>query len=493
MPLTASKLLRVNISDDGLTATLLLHNEAAPAALTADEIQKEVCDLGLVLNAESAQEIKKFAQALAEKTIPEPIMIARGTAPVHDKNGRVEKLYETNAGEEGQPKSHYDRSSIISVQENQPLLRLHPPVLGKDGVDVFGKTIARKLGREAEVKLGVNVRSEGSDIVANCSGCVEFVNNKVWVQSKLEISGDVDFSVGNIDFSGDIFIARNILDLFKVRSHSNITVQGGIDAAEVHAEGDLFCNGGMTGKEKGVFSAGHDLHAKYITNAKVTAGNDIQVRVEMVNCEVNCKGMLIVEQGPLVGGHVVATKGVRVKQLGSDAGVKMLLEVGVDEDVRKKVLAYAPEVEKKRLKSAKVKQAVEPLLANQKYLNSEQKEKATELLYQAYEIDDEVEKMIDEIKQALETSPKQSEAVVEVLNHVYAGITLRFPMVEAVLETSINGPVKFMVQKIGHNLTVTAVDSSSGGSHPLKTGSSRDKMWTILDKLFNPAADPHQR
>ena len=46
---------------------------------------------------------------------------------------------------------------------------------------------------------------------------------------------DVDFSVGNVNFGGEVLIIRNVIDCFKVRSESTVTVQGVIEAAEVHA------------------------------------------------------------------------------------------------------------------------------------------------------------------------------------------------------------------------------------------------------------------
>lgn len=526
MPLTANRLFKLHVTNDALTATLMLNANTLPTPQSPDEIAAEIAALGIILDDDSYKAIAQFAKTLEKNEIPEPTVIARGKTPVHEKNGKAEKLYEKkqqqdssdsendsekvdqdqseakdsgesqNTDQQQSPddvkpngQSHYDRSDIISVKKDAPIMRLHEPTPGKDGQDVYGKNIPRKLGIEAKVKLGPNVRQEGKIIFADSDGSVNYKNNRIWVDTALEIPGDVDFSVGNIDFCGDVNIAKNIIDLFKVRSDANITVRGLIEAAEVYAKLDLHCTGGIAGKEKGVFSAGNDIISKYITNAAVRAGNDVKVNTEIVNCHLVCRGKVIVENGPLVGGHTIATGGLRVKQLGSEAGVKMLVEVGIDEQFREKCFRYAPEIDQRRAKARKVRQVVEPLLANQKHLNKEQKEKATELLYQTYELEEEVDKMLNELREAMENPAEETQLEIEVLATAFPGPTLRFPQVEATITEALKGPITFVPQKIKGILQVVAIESNTGSAHPLRSGGNRDKLWEVLDRLLNPPED----
>ena len=271
------------------------------------------------------------------------------------------------------------------------------------------------------VVCGMNVRQDGDVIFAESDGQLIIQGNKVMVSPKLEIPGNVDFSTGNVNFNGEVVIAKNVLDLFSVSSSKgSVAIHGIAEAATVWAAEDLIITGGIAGKEKGVFGAGKNIESKYITNAKVRAGGTITVHSEIVNCDLACAGKLTIETGPLVGGRAVATGGAKVKELGSEAGIKTILEVGTDESLREKCLEVAPQVDIRLRKASKVRQTVEPLLANQKQLNAEQKEKACELLYSADELECEVKDLIRQLRDVYEASLEKGVPEVEILGQLHA-------------------------------------------------------------------------
>ena len=490
MPLTANKIFRVSVSSDNLTATLSLNIETPPGAISTEEILAQVEELGIVVDDEGKKNLEMLTEAFTRDEMPEPAVIARGVPPQNDKKGIVEKLYEKASESEESPESgsgrqsHYDRTDIVTVSKDQQVIRLAPPVPGQNGRDVYGKEIPRKLAREVKVRLGINVRQEQEYILADCDGVLEYKGDKVWVSPKLEIAGNVDFSVGNIDFSGDVFISKNVQDLFKVHSGSDIVINGVAEAAEVHADQDLEVVSGMAGKDKGVFSAGQDLKGKYITNAKARAGRNIEIRSEIVQSEVVCGGQLIVEHGSLVGGRIVAAGGAKVKDLGSDANVKTTIEVGIDEDVRLKYNEVADEIKLRRRKAEKVRQVVEPLLQNQKHLTADQKEKATELLYQASELEDSAEQMVEELRAVVTLSEERTLAEIEVFGKVYSGVTIRFPQVETTITKTLLGPVKIVPRKIDGSLRVASVDDQSGNVRDLGALPFDSEFWESLDELL---------
>ncbi len=494
MPVTANKLFRVNVSNDKLTATLSLNGDVSPSGVSAEEIEKEITDLEIRIDEQGKKNIAQFAAELAQQEVPEVVVVAQGTPPQHDENGRVEKLYESLAEEasasDDQIQNYYDRSNIISVKKDQQLLRLIPPVDGADGADIYGKTIARKLGREAQIKSGSGVEQKDDVIIATMSGKLECTAEKIWVVDKLEISGDVDFSVGNVNFGGEIEIRKNVLDLFKVHSKSTITVHGIVEAAEVHAGKDLNSLGGVAGKEKGEISAGQNINAKYITNAHVRAGQDIKVHAEIVNCDLACKGSLTIEKGPLVGGHTLAFKGIKIKDLGSEADVKTLVEVGIDEDLRLKYDKLMPEIQLLRRKAEKVRQTVEPLLQNLKYLNAEQKEKATELIYLASELDDKANSLTEELRGDYQKTIEDAVFEIEITGTLHTGVTVRFPHIEAFITSPLAGPLKIVPRKVEHVLQILAIDKNSGSTYALNTSVTNDPMWNTLEKLLGPLPDP---
>lgn len=506
--LTASKILRVNVANDKLTAALTLNGDAVTKVLTAEEIIQEIKHLDIRIDKAGIKNIEKFAAAMVQERVPEAAVIARGQAPIPDKNGQLKKLFDDPAEHSEQPddaapndqskptddqgahevdgKSHYERSSIVTVKAQQKFMLVVPPETGTDGTDVYGQPIPRKLGREVSFRLGSNVERKEDHLVATCAGRLEIVSEKISVNTKLEIPGNVDFSVGNIDFPGEVIIAKNVLDLFKVHSDSTVVVKGLIEAAEVHAGEDLYGTGGMAGKEKGVFSADRDIHAKYITNATVQAGNDVSVRVEIVNCDLQCKGRVIIEAGALIGGHTMAAGGADLKDLGSEAGVKTLLEVGMDAELRAKCDEVAPAIKKARRQAEKTRQIVEPLLANQKHLNAEQKEKATELLYNSYELEDSVKGMLEDLKSVYEASLERAHEEIIIAGTIFPGVTIRFPKATVTIRHSYCGPLKIVPQKAKGQLKIVAIDANTGSVHDLKASPVNEEFWETLNKLLAP-------
>jgi len=493
MSLTANDIIRLDVDKDKLSAIVSLNKGDEGATMTAQEILDDISQQGIMIDDTGKKNTETFAQSILEGNNPEPITVASGKPPVHDKNGRIEKLYqapseessaEQESEESSSTQSFYDRSSIIKVEKDQEVLKIHPPIDGEDGVDVYGKPISRKLGREANASIGLNMELRGDTVVATSGGQLIDENDKFWVNPRLEIKGDVNFSIGNIDFDGEVIIGKNVLDLFVIQSKSTVSIQGMVEAAEIYAGEDIIVTGGIAGKEKGKFVAGNNLQSKYITNAHVRAKNNVVVIKEVVNCDLACDGQLNIENGSLVGGNAVVTGGVIVKQLGSDVGVKTILEVGIDEELKVKFAEVAPEVEKRRTKAAKVREVVEPLLANQKHLNNEQKEKATELVYQAYELEDSAKEMIQELRVLYEKSKENAVPEILVQGIVYNGVEIHFPKVATTLKNPIKGPLKIVSGKINGSLRVVGVDANTGSTHDLGSGTGGEDFWTQLEILL---------
>ncbi len=523
MPLTASKKFKIAISQDQMTATLSVNGDSLPADVTIESLLSELNDLKLKVSEKGKLAIQAFVSDIQKKKMPEAIVIAAGTAPVADQNGFVKKLYTepekpepqkinedgspADDAEEGQSvtcnqdqttadkgvdsQSHYEKSCYVFVEADQPLVQLMPPIDGTDGEDVFGNPVPRAKGLQAEIKLGKNVRfgdpakkeaPEKADLVyANEYGKLCHSNTKIWVEPDLEVHSDVDFSIGNIDFKNNVDIFRNVLDLFKVKAQKNLTVRGVVEAAHAEAGLDLFLRGGMAGKEKGIAIAGNNIECKFITSSKVICGGDLVFAKEVMYSDIQCAGAIRSENGQLAGGTISAFKGVSVFTLGSDAGSKTVLEIGMNEELKARAATTKPEVKMLRMKAQKVREVVEPLLQNQKRLSNEQKEKATELLFETYELDNRADELVDKLKQAYLNSLENSVLCVEVLGKIHPNVFIRFPRGESKVSAEITGPVKIVPEVINRVTRLTVTNLKTGISKQLDYGTSYDDQWNDLE------------
>ena len=84
-------------------------------------------------------------------------------------------------------------------------------------------------------------------LIATQDGHLTFAHEAFQVSPLLEIQGDVDYSTGNIDFSGDVHICGDVRENFTVHAQGTVTVDGLVEAATVEAGGDLVIARGVVG------------------------------------------------------------------------------------------------------------------------------------------------------------------------------------------------------------------------------------------------------
>ena len=488
MPLIANKAFQLQIAKDNLTAVILPSKNESAAVPSVEVLEQEIKAAGISPLADLSVHLEAYLEEIGKGSTVKPLVVARGTPPEHDKPGRIENLVkpddEFDENDKVSTQSHYERSSVVQVQPEQALLRLISPVDGKDGVDVCGKPIARKLASKPEVKLGPNVRRSEDLVVADCLGVFEYENSRVSVREQLDIPGNVDFSVGNVDYQGDIQIGGNILDLFEVSSKGSVTVHGVIEAAVVDVESDLIVNGGIAGKDKGIVRVGGNVSAKYISNANLTVAGNVSAHKTIMQAELVCEGRITSDHASLVGGTVRALGGIIIKELGSDANVPTTVEIGIEPKLAELCPAVAAKVDACIAKSQKIKQMVDPLLANLKRLSPEQKEKATELSFQAEELIDTCRDDLEQLCELIERTQERSKPEITVQGVLYPGVTIRFPRVEVTITEPLKGPIRIAPEVKALSWHVFATEVNSEHSVNLVARPDGQDHWDTMDRML---------
>lgn len=75
----------------------------------------------------------------------------------------------------------------------------------------------------------------------------------------LDISGDVDLNIGNIDFNGDVNITGNVITGVTIRAMGSIYIGGYVEGAVIKSNKDIVLNKGVNAngsdrlKPKGIF------------------------------------------------------------------------------------------------------------------------------------------------------------------------------------------------------------------------------------------------
>lgn len=262
--------------------------------------------------------------------------VARGTPPANGLDGRVVDMFPRTEErkltiDENNRVDYSDLHFIHNVEKGGVICRIIPPTDGIPGQTVQGKAVTAKNGKPAAAPKGRNtaLSEDGRTLVSTIAGHVEFSGRSFQVKPVLDIPGNVDFSVGNINFLGDVCIHGDICSGFSVRAMGTITVDGVVEACTVEAGRDLIVARGVQGDNQAVIRAQRNIFAKYLENSCIYAKMDLETEC-IINCDVYCGGAVTVRTGhqSIIGGKVHAAHEVSAGVIGSRVGNRTDIVLG---------------------------------------------------------------------------------------------------------------------------------------------------------------------
>jgi uncharacterized protein (DUF342 family) len=476
----------IRVAEDQLTATVRLE---PGAAINPQQLIAQLTRAGIRFIDEAAINAVALEQKKAADS-PEPpagdgltLVVATGKPVVEDVPEKLVAIDPTAATEP--PASHYERVQIDTVNAGEAIARVTPAVIGHDGIDVFGRPIPRRRTAQP-IAPDEGATREGDVMKAARGGRVRIEGNRVRVEPRLDIPGDVNFATGNIRFDGDVNVRGSVLDLFLVGSTADIHVGGAIEAAHVHAGADITVAGGIAGKDKGQVTAGGKIKCRYISNGHVYAGEGIKVAGEIANSRVITGGQLRAEHGTILGSNVTANGGVSCRTLGSPAFVKTTVEVGIDVAIRRLAHDLLPDLNRCLNSAQQVKDVVAPLLRDRKRLTPAERERATELLFHAARTDQELTAKLAEFRAAFDRSADRCRAEIHVSDTLYPGVTVRLPGLSATVSAVIKGPL--LITAGGERRKQIVVTPEHGDAITLVTTRVPDEGADELDTILQLAA-----
>lgn len=170
-------------------------------------------------------------------------VIAEGVNVQDDENDKikiyfdsVKKNIDENSIENVDYKNMY---SIGTVKSGDIIAELIVGKIGKDGIDVFGEIIKRKVKKQLKLKTGVGCKIQDTKVVATTEGRPSIKNGIFNVFKIFETSRDIDIKSGNIDFIGDIKINGNVKEGMKVTAGNSIEINGNVERGTIIAQGEV--------------------------------------------------------------------------------------------------------------------------------------------------------------------------------------------------------------------------------------------------------------
>ncbi len=151
------------------------------------------------------------------------------------------------------------------------------------------------------------------------------------MQAIYELHRDVDNTIGKIEFNGDVMIYGNVGTGVVIRAGRNVSISGTVEAAKIIAGGDVVLQRGIQGNGRGQIAAKGSVMADFIESTEVDAQVDVNAN-SILNSFVKCMGTVKVDgkKGAIIGGEVSGLVEVVASNIGNEAEVRTIVHAGYD-------------------------------------------------------------------------------------------------------------------------------------------------------------------
>ncbi len=364
------------------------------------------------------------------------VVVAAGT-PAEDGDDGVVDYVVTPCTPEQNPRGGRDggcRVPVAMVKKGEVLARLVPPTPDMPGVTVRGRELEGRPGSDPECPPGENVEfdPETNEYRALTAGVLEVVKGRLQVSANYLVQGDVDASVGNIDFDGRVTVTGSVRNGLRLRATGDIEIRGTVEGSEVVSrEGSVTILRGVAGRGRCFISAARDVAAKYIENATVHAGNNVRVDVAIMRSDVSAGHTVRADtgKGAIIGGTIRAGKLIAALVLGAPSEPPTDLLVGMSLEDQERIRGMDRREKELETAAERVRPVVaefERATGNVEELPAPARERYADLRRQLLVVRYEMEKVRrerDDIMKHLAADPKgQVRAAREVHGRVTIGI-----------------------------------------------------------------------
>ena len=416
----------IYIADDHMSATIKLGRSEEDYSF--DEVMDKLSQNGVKTGIDE----EKIRHMVSERIYNTPEVVAEGMEVQNGEDGYYEFFFNTDKINENKPTVREDGSvdyfnlkHFEKVEEGDLLTRYHQPTKGGFGYDVCGKLLVPKPGRNLPHIHGKGFRTseDGLEVYAAISGKVEYFNYDLNVVNVYEINGNLDLSIGNIDFNGDVSITGCVRSGVTVHAMGNIFVGGFVEGATLISGKDIVLKDGVNAKNTGKIQAEGNISGRFFENTEIFAKGDLKCNY-VLNCNILTYGKVYVEgpRGSIIGGDVTAVMGIVTTSCGHETNVKTSLRVGSTKEIRREYAEMIMKLKEVDTQIDTFEQAGKKFESIRETMPEKYDKAMVTRVMQSKIIKMAEKAKLEEHSRALYNLIKESEsAVVKVKEHIYPG------------------------------------------------------------------------
>lgn len=443
-------IFKIDIDDKYMGAILSIEppkNGGKP--VTEAEVRQDMALKGVRYNVDDAA-IKAAVEAGNIS-----VQIAKGDPPVDGRNGYLVYHYERRSGAQMKADEFgnidfRDLGLIQNIEKDVIVADIFEETKGTPGRDIRGITIPQYPGKPAKLAVGngIALTEDGKHLITSVAGNLRWNKDHFVVDKEIVVSGDVDLSVGNIDFIGDVIIKGHVNEGFTVKSAGNITISGNVTGAVIEAQGNITAKLGFVSSK---VTAHGDISVNFGENSEITCDGSIKAQ-SFISCTVYCGGPLNVVGGKsvIVGGKYTCLSDIEVNYIGSDAYVRTLVVLGnvavlAEElgDLKKKLKEYEGQLQQLELVCTTLQQQkkIAPLPPER----DEMLKRSIKAKFGHMGLIKETHDRIAEIEHEIENT---NDLCIKLKRAVFPGVTVRINSSQLVVTTK-SGPGTIAVNEDG--------------------------------------------
>jgi uncharacterized protein len=397
--------------------------------------------------------MERLEEALEKSLRVSDLVLIEGTPPVPPADGLIEwaeNYFDRGfvIDEETGAVDYRKRAGKRTVESGELLATRIPPVPGQGGLDIFGKIVPPPKPHAAPLKAGQNVRhdEEKDAFYAEIEGRIRFLSPFLHVDDQLDIPGSINLETGNIRHPGAVYVHENIEADSEVIATGDVEVGGYVEDAVIRSSGVLTVQGGITGAaKKGIYAAG-GIKARFIQNSCIESEGDIIVEREIAQSTIRTQGAVVVTNGRIMGGRIIAHGGIVTDQVGSDGLVATWLTAGEDYVLKQRLAEKEEKLVKRRETLEKITDKLRPFKEKGlKQLSPKLKEAVAALLQEAKKIKLSITEIEDEMNHQRKESQKKAKGVVIVRKELFPDAHFTVPPLSMTVRDHVPGPVKVQI------------------------------------------------
>lgn len=311
--------VEVICEESGKTANIVLHApQHGGKDITLDMVMEELKRNNVVVGIDDSA-LKRIVD---DKVYELPYCAASAVLPKKGKNGyinfRFDKEHKLKPRQNEFGIADFrELNAIVPIHKNEIIGDIIKPEPGTPGLTVFGTEIPAEPGIDPKVSLGKNtlVTTDGTKIVSACDGHIVFGNGSFQVEEAVTIKTDLDLSVGNINFFGDVHIKGNVMEGFSVNAGKNVKIDGSVFSGEITAGGNVTIVGGCINSK---VTCDGNADIGFCENTEIFAKGDL-VSKQFAFCNAFCYGALTAKSasGVISGGKVTSMHDITAGTIGS--------------------------------------------------------------------------------------------------------------------------------------------------------------------------------